>query len=206
MVRSELGRLYDAERQRLSGITDDRGDYAHPVFGEGPDRPRVVLIGEAPGGEEAGCGRPFVGKAGRQLDKLLSDAGIDRGQVYVTNAVKFRPVNRKPGSVSNRTPSAGELKEGLPLLRAELELLQPGVIVTLGNTPLKAVAIIGGLDKLTVGDAHGRTIRLELNGKGSTLIPQYHPASVIYNRALMDVLAMDIMALGRYLKDSEEQA
>lgn len=205
MVKAKLDELYSAERKRILDLSDDRGDYENPVFGEGPFEPRVMFIGEAPGGEEAKSGHPFVGKAGRQLNGLLSDAGIDRAHVYVTNAVKFRPVNRKPGSLSNRTPSAKEIKAGMPLLKAELELLRPGVIVTLGNTPLKAVAAIAGIRSLTIGEVHGQAIAVELEGWSCTLIPQYHPASVIYNRALLDVLAEDIAKLGRYINDSEEQ-
>lgn len=205
MVKEKLKRLYDAERLRIAAVGDDRGDYQNPVFGEGHDSPGVMFIGEAPGGEEAASGHPFVGKAGRQLDQLLAGAGIDRSRVYVTNAVKFRPVNRKPRSVSNRTPSGAELKAGLPLLKSEIELLRPRVIVTLGNTPLKAVSAIAGLDKLTVGDVHGKPVEISINGNSCTLVPQYHPASVIYNRALLDVLAEDIAALGRYIKETEER-
>lgn len=206
MVKETLNRLYNAERLRIAAIGDDRGDYQNPVFGEGPDNPGVVFIGEAPGGEEAAAGHPFVGKAGKQLNELLTGAGIDRGRVYVTNAVKFRPVNRKPRSISNRTPSGAELKAGLPLLRAEIELLKPKVIVTLGNTPLKAVSEIAGLDKLTIGDTHGSPIGISINGHSSVLIPQYHPASVIYNRSLLDVLAEDIKNLGKYIQATEERA
>ena len=206
MIKEKLSRLYAAERNRIAAIEDDRGDYQNPVFGEGPINPRVMFIGEAPGGEEAATGHPFVGKAGKQLDELLIKAGIDRSRVYVTNAVKFRPVNRKTRSVSNRTPSAAELKGGLPLLGAEIELLRPAVIVTLGNTPLKAVSAIAGMDKLTVGDAHGKPIPISINGCSCTLVPQYHPASVIYNRSLLEVLAEDIAALGRFIKNTEERA
>ena len=205
MVKDKLDKLYALERQRIARITDDRGDYANPVFGEGPDSPRVMFIGEAPGGEEAAKGHPFVGKAGKQLDQLLIQADIDRRLVYVTNAVKFRPVNRKPRSVSNRTPSGAELKAGLPLLMAEIELLRPRVIVTLGNTPLKAISAIAGLDRMTIGETHGKPVDISINGYGCTLMPQYHPASVIYNRALMDVLAEDIAWLGRFIKDMEER-
>ena len=205
MVKEKLKRLYDAEGLRIAAVGDDRGDYQNPVFGEGPDSPGVMFIGEAPGGEEAASGHPFVGKAGRQLDQLLAGAGIDRSRVYVTNAVKFRPVNRKPRSVSNRTPSGAEVKAGLSLLKSEIGLLRPRVIVTLGNTPLKAVSAIAGLDKLTVGDVHGKPIEISINGHSCTLVPQYHPASVIYNRALLDVLAEDIAALGRFIKETEER-
>ena len=71
--------LYDAERVRLSGLsTQNNGDYLNPVFGEGPLMPQLMLIGEAPGREEAAAGHPFVGKAGRQLNELLELAGIAR--------------------------------------------------------------------------------------------------------------------------------
>lgn len=86
-----LVELYEKERLRIAETADGRGDYSHPVFGEGPVNPLVMLIGEAPGGDEAKQGRPFVGKAGKQLDALLSGAGIDRSRVYITNTVKFRP-------------------------------------------------------------------------------------------------------------------
>ena len=80
--------LYDAERARLSGLsTQNNGDYLNLVFGEGPLTPHLMLIGEAPGREEAAAGHPFVGKAGRQLNELLELAGIARGDVFVTNAV-----------------------------------------------------------------------------------------------------------------------
>ena len=103
-----LVELYEKERLRIAETADGRGDYSHPVFGEGPVNPLVMLIGEAPGGDEAKQGRPFVGKAGRQLDALLSGAGIDRSRVYITNAVKFRPVNVKPKSLSNRPHGRGD--------------------------------------------------------------------------------------------------
>lgn len=187
------------ERARIAALCDGKGDYARPVFGEGPKNARVMFIGEAPGGEEAKMTRPFVGKAGRQLDEMLQKAGIDRACVYVTNAVKYRPVNVKEKSVSNRTPSAKEINAGLALLSVEIEEISPRFIVTLGNTPLAAVLSAFKMEKLTVGAVHGRAIRLP---DGKTLIPQYHPASVIYNRALAEVLQGDLMLLGGIVNDS----
>ena len=89
------------------------------------------------------------------------------------------------------------------MLKSELELLRPAVIVTLGNTPLKAVSAIAGLDRLTVGQAHGKRIEVRLNSYECTLIPQYHPASVIYNRSLLEVLGEDIRELGIFIKETE---
>ena len=118
--------LYTADRARLSGLsTQDNGDYMNPVFGEGPLTPNLMLIGEAPGREEAAAGHPFVGKAGRQLNELLELAGIARGDVFVTNAVKFRPVKRGARSVANRTPTAKELASGEELLKSEIMAFHP---------------------------------------------------------------------------------
>ena len=125
--------------------------------------------------------------------------------MYITNAVKFRPVNVKPKSVSNRTPTGAELKAGLPLLKSELCLLSPRIIVTLGNTPLKAVLTLAGEQIRTVGELHGRGIGVTIEGETMLLSPQYHPASVIYNRALADTLAEDIGRLGEMIRAEEER-
>lgn len=204
MVKEKLSALYEAEKQRIAGMCDDRGDYLNPVFGEGPEAPLVMLIGEAPGKEEAKSSRPFVGKAGKQLDTLLEKAGIDRGKVYVTNSVKYRPINKKERSVSNRTPSTAEVKAGLPLLREEIFLLEPLVIVTLGNTPLKALGMLCERKLPTIGELHGKPTEISIEGRTVTLIPQYHPASVIYNRALENVMEEDLISLGAYIRKQEE--
>ena len=200
---ARLLKLYDDERRRLRAMTDctsREGDYLKPVFGVGSVPPKLMLIGEAPGGEEAKQGLPFVGKAGKQLDELLRHASIDRREVYVTNAVKFRPIKIKPRSVSNRTPALIEIREGLPLLMREIELVRPAVIATLGNTPLRAMLMLSGEENTTVGEAHGRARPLRIGGAWCVLFPLYHPASVIYNRALTEVLRMDLTALGELIK------
>jgi uracil-DNA glycosylase family 4 len=110
------------------------------VFGEGPVDARFVMIGEAPGENEVIAKRPFVGRAGQLLNRLLQDAGIDRKQVYVTNVVKVRPTAPGVGSrLKNRAPRVGEIKEGLALLLPELALLAPEALILFGNTPAKAL-------------------------------------------------------------------
>lgn len=189
--------LYQAERQRLKGRSAPEGMYDAPVFGEGQaENPFLVLIGEAPGGEEAKQGRPFVGKAGQQLDALLLLASIPRTCVYITNTVKYRPVHIHNQRMRNRTPGTKEVRESLPLLAQELAILRPACIVTLGNVPLRAVLSLYNTEPLTIGEAHGRPIPL-VNAAGKvTLFPLYHPASTIYNRALLPVCEDDIRALG----------
>ncbi len=139
---SALAALYAAERARLyahAPLDTPAGEYAAPCFGEGPAHAPLLLLGEAPGAEETRLSRPFVGKAGRQLDALLEIAGLSRAALFLTNTVKYRPVTRTARGAHNRTPGRGEIRAALPLLRAELLAVAPRVIVTLGNTPLSAV-------------------------------------------------------------------
>lgn len=202
-MNERLNALYAAEAERIAGLMFSM-DAAHPVFGEGPERAPLMLIGEAPGREEAAAGRPFIGKAGRQLDSMLRLAGLERSDIFVTNAVKYRPVNVKPKSVSNRTPSRRELDASLPCLMHEIELVRPVTIATLGNSPLYAVARLAGLMPLTVGACHGEAQSVIIEGNGYTLFPLYHPASGIYNRSLIAVMEADISRLGALLHGGKQ--
>ena len=164
------------------------------VFGEGPRGARVMLIGEAPGQQEALLGRPFVGKAGKNLDGYIEATGLKREEMYVSNTVKFRPTRiSAAGRTVNRTPSQEEIVMFLPFLRREIELVSPGMIVTLGNVPLRA--LMGG--SITIGEAHGSLMKL-----GSIdVFPMYHPASIIYNQSLKAVYAGDIVKLAHILNN-----
>ena len=183
-MREELNRLiadlYEGEKKIL-------------VHGEGEIGARVMLVGEAPGEQETLMGRPFVGKAGRNLDEFLELAGLERSQLYVTNAVKFRPTKRSAaGRTVNRPPTREEVSLFLPWLRREIELVAPEVIVTLGNVPLRALTG----PKAVIGDVHGAF----QNADGLRLYPMYHPASLIYNPALREVYAEDIRRLSAHLR------
>lgn len=200
MTGATLKELYEAERTRLLALCDTdapAGMYDSPVFGEGPETPFLVLVGEAPGAEETKLSRAFVGKAGRQLDELLQVAGIPRDEVYITNAVKYRPVTVSARSMRNRTPGREEIQSSLPLLREELLLLRPRCIATLGNVPLFAVLSLFGQHKKVIGDAHGCALSAAMGEWNTTLFPLYHPASTIYNRALLPVCFTDAEALGK---------
>ncbi|MEU6098650.1 UdgX family uracil-DNA binding protein [Streptomyces sp. NPDC047079] len=112
------------------------------VFGKGDTSARVLLVGEQPGDQEDRQGEPFVGPAGRLLDKALTEAGIDRGAAYVTNAVKhfkFTVVPERGKRRIHKTPSLRELSACKPWLRAELDLVRPEVVVALGATAGKAL-------------------------------------------------------------------
>ena len=165
------------------------------VFGEGPaDRPLLTVIGEAPGAEEEKLRRPFVGKAGKNLDLFLATLGLPREAVYITNLVKLHPTKiSKAGREVNRPPTKAEVALFAPFLQEELSMVAPQFIATLGNFPLKAVL---GDDKATIGDCHGRLIEL---GDGRRIFPLYHPAAIIYNQSLKAVYESDLVELKKVL-------
>ncbi|MBQ4074689.1 MAG: uracil-DNA glycosylase [Clostridia bacterium] len=166
------------------------------VLGEGKaDSPILMLIGEAPGETEVIKGRPFVGKAGKNLDEFLQLAGLKREEIFVSNVVKIRPTEKGPtGRTRNRAPNKEELSLFTPFLLKEIEAVAPRALVTLGNVPLKALTE----GKITVGDCHGAWMN---SRAGIPLFSLYHPASIIYRRALAPVYENDVMELARCLKE-----
>lgn len=188
-------------RAELKAFVDElyEGDKKVLVYGEGAKNARVMLIGEAPGEQETLMGRPFVGKAGKNLDAFLEAAGLDRPALYVTNTVKFRPTKRSAaGRVVNRPPTQEEIRLFLPWLQREIALVAPAYIVTLGNVPLKA--LMGR--SAVIGQVHGRLLEWE----GRRLYPMYHPASVIYNPSLKQAYADDMARFGKMLKNVAEKS
>lgn len=109
------------------------------VFGEGPANARILMIGEQPGDQEDLQGRPFVGPAGRLLDKALEEAGIDRGAVYVTNAVKHFKFEPRGKRRIHQKPNSLEINACRPWLEAEIAVIQPQVVVCLGATAAQSV-------------------------------------------------------------------
>jgi uracil-DNA glycosylase len=138
----------------------------HVVVGDVPavGRPRLALVGEAPGATEDETGRPFVGKSGALLDLLLAEAGLDRGQAAVLNVVKCRP----PG---NRTPKAAEVARCSGWLRRQLELLDPPVVVALGLSAAKW--FLG--PRTVLAAVRGRPHEVD----GRALWATYHPSAAI---------------------------
>ena len=182
---SLIGELFGADAPRM-------------VPGEGPAHAKLMLIGEAPGEQESIEGRPFVGKAGKNLDRFLELAQLQREEIYITNAVKFRPTRAgKREKPVNRTPTEKEIERFRPLLLREIRMMQPELIVTLGNVPLRAVTG----EKITVGEAHGRM--LEKTIEGIPVFALYHPASVIYNRSLQTVYEQDVRTLGALCRENK---
>ena len=165
------------------------------VFGEGPQQPVLMLIGEAPGEQESLLGRPFVGKAGKNLDHFLELAGLAREEIYISNAVKIRPTKvSKTGRISNRPPTKEEIALFRPWLIREITEVRPTMIATLGNVPLGAVTN----SKQTIGQVHGTLI--DAGETGLPLFALYHPASLIYNRSLEAIYEQDVRALAERLR------
>ena len=119
----------DALEARVAGCTlcPLHESRTHAVFGEGAREAEVMFVGEGPGEVEDNTGRPFVGPAGQKLDEVLHSVGIERSDVFITNIVKCRPPK-------NRVPCKTEMETCFPYLEAQIALIQPSLIVTLGNT------------------------------------------------------------------------
>ncbi|HEX7021272.1 MAG TPA: uracil-DNA glycosylase [Trueperaceae bacterium] len=161
MTLDELERQAEAHKpEAQSGLSDNL------VFGEGNPDAKLMLIGEAPGEDEDIQGRPFVGRAGQLLDKILDSVGIRREDIYITNMVKYRP----PG---NRNPTPEEIQAGEPVLTEQIRLIRPQIIGTLGNVPTQTfLATREGITK-TRGHWY--------DWNGIRLMPLFHPAYLLRN-------------------------
>jgi len=142
------------------------------VFGEGAARARVMLVGEQPGDREDRAGHPFVGPAGRELDRALDEAGIDRLGAYVTNVVKHFKFEERGKRRLHATPKKFEVDACLPWLDAELGVVKPEALVVLGATAGKA--LFGS--KFTIRDSRGRPIDSEL---APLVVATIHPSAIL---------------------------
>jgi DNA polymerase len=150
------------------------------VFGSGSPTADLMFVGEAPGFHEDKLGVPFVGAAGKLLDKLLAGIGLAREDVYVANVLKCRP----PG---NRDPQPAEIESCEPHLWKQIELIQPQLIATLGNFATKLLS--GKPNGIT--QVHGREQQVVLGGSPVTLYPIFHPAAALYTPRMLLVLEED---------------
>jgi len=163
------------------------------VLGYGNLNSPIMLIGEAPGSKEVELSKPFVGQAGKHLDEFLEILNIRKDDIYITNSVKFRPtkINDKTGRISNRTPTIKEIDDFREFIYEEIDIIEPKIIVTLGNIPLRSIFN----QSIRVGDVHGKLYNVKIKGKEYKVFPLYHPAAVIYNRSLRDVYLSDLEKL-----------
>ncbi len=156
------------------------------VFGVGNPRARVMFVGEAPGKNEDLQGEPFVGRAGENLNRILSLAGLEREDIYIANVLKCRPPQ-------NRNPQADEVLACSPYLREQIRSIWPDVIVTLGNPASHFVL------KTEVGITK---LRGRFHQMGHfTVMPTFHPAAALRNPAWQALLEEDFRMLGAYLAE-----
>ena len=181
--------------QRIRDAFPDR----ELVLGEGNPNARIMLIGEAPGKTEVELGRPFVGKAGKNLDMFLEHIRLKREDIYITNCVKFRPTRESEwGGAANRAPTPEEILAQRDFLMEEISIVDPEVLVTLGAVPLKSV--MNDMNA-SISACHGRPVRSAKSGR--TLFPLYHPASIIYNKELAPVYERDLFRLAETISTLE---
>jgi uracil-DNA glycosylase family 4 len=154
------------------------------VMGDGNADADIVFIGEAPGKNEDEQGLPFVGAAGKFLNEMLATIGLDRSDIYITNIVKYRPPN-------NRDPLPDEKAAFLPFLRAQLDIIQPKLIVTLGRHSMDSL-----LPGLQISKAHGQPKRYN----GLVYMPLFHPAAALYNGGLRQTLIDDFAQIPKVLE------
>jgi uracil-DNA glycosylase len=154
------------------------------VFGNGNADADLMFVGEAPGANEDAQGIPFVGRAGNLLDELLAEQGLDRGDVFVANVLKSRP----PG---NRDPEPAEIQACRPWLDAQIDLIEPRVICTLGNFATKLIT--GSPQGIT--RVHGRAQDHVIAGRPVRVYPLFHPAAALRTPKVKDQLREDFAGL-----------
>jgi uracil-DNA glycosylase family 4 len=174
--------MLDALREEASVCTRCRlaETRTQVVFGVGNPSADLMFVGEAPGFHEDQQGFPFVGQAGKLLDKLLGGIGLTRDDVYIANVLKCRP----PG---NRDPMPDEIEACESYLFRQLELIDPQVVATLGNFATK---LLSG-KPLGITRVHGQEQEVTLGGRHVLLYPLYHPAAALYTPAMLKVLEED---------------
>lgn len=158
------------------------------VFGEGNPEAKILFIGEAPGYHEDQQGRPFVGQAGKLLDKLVASVGWKREDVYITNIVKRRPPN-------NRDPLPEEISAYAPYLKRQINIIDPEIIATLGRFSMNYF-----LPEAKISKDRGKAFVL----KEKIIFPLYHPAAALRSTAVSNELAADFSKLPTVVHDYQK--
>jgi DNA polymerase len=194
-VRVEHVDELQAYAEAVSGCTRCRlaQGRTQVVFGAGSAQAELMFVGEAPGFHEDKQGLPFVGQAGKLLEKLLAQIGLTRGDVYIANVLKCRP----PG---NRDPQPDEIEACESHLFRQIELIEPTVVATLGNFATK---LLSGR-QLGITKVHGQEQETTLGGRKVLLYPLYHPAAALYTPTMLKILEADFARLPELLGRSLE--
>lgn len=164
------------------------------VMGDGNPDADIVFIGEAPGKNEDEQGLPFVGRAGKFLNEMLSSINVKREDVYITNIVKYRPPN-------NRDPEDAEKKAFWPYLARQLDVIKPKIVVTLGRHSMEYF-----LPGMKIGQIHGEPKRLPFAKGHLVVVPLFHPAAALYNGGLRQTLLDDFSRIPKIMKLLEQES
>ena len=225
ILKKKSGEMMDYPKKLLEEVKErSKGMRLEGInSGSGSKHPLLMIVGEAPGRNEIVNNIPFSGDAGKELDKSLKQIGLLRDQVYITSAVRSRPFsmkkvfskreNKEVIKRPNRKPTKKEVLAHAPFLDYEISYADPQIIVALGNTGLER--LLGPGHKISA--EHGKVIEntpiLELNTakdgyvwskKKYTVIPEYHPAAVFYNRKLSDDIVKDWEVIKPYIDKERE--
>ena len=144
---------------------DLRKNATNLVFGDGNINSKIMIIGEGPGAQEDALGKPFVGRAGKLLDKMLESIHLNRTKVYISNVVNYRPP-------ANRRPTEVEIARYLPYLKSHIEIMNPKILLLLGSTALNT--LIG--NEVVISKARGKWIQKEIGIIKPWIIASFHPA------------------------------
>ena len=167
------------------------------VFGKGSADAKILFIGEAPGEKEDIEGVPFVGRAGKELDKLLNMIGLGIDDVYIGNILKYRPPK-------NRDPTSDEIRNHTPYLIEQIKIIKPKIIATLGNYSTKFVLggfkpenmkKVGGISTL-----HGVPKKIKFNDCEFLVVPIYHPAAMLYRPQLKEIFEKDFNTMKKIIE------
>ncbi len=165
------------------------------VFADGNPKARIMLVGEAPGRDEDLEGRPFVGRSGKLLDLMLKAIGLDRNSVYIANVIPWRP----PG---NRTPTPQETQICLPFIRRQIELVDPDILVTLGNPSTQALL----QTREGIMKTRGRFMEYDTGARRIKAMPTFHPAYLLRSPAFKRHTWLDLRAVRRALAAANSAA
>jgi uracil-DNA glycosylase len=185
--REALKEVY-AQAQRCTRCAELAATRKTVVFGSGNADADLMFVGEAPGASEDEQGVPFVGQAGKLLEKLLGEIGLQRADVFIANTLKCRP----PG---NRDPQPAEIDNCKGYLYSQVELIQPTVICTLGNFATKLLRD----DPTGITRLHGQPEAMTLGRRAVRLYPIFHPAAALYTPRMLETLRADFARLPELL-------
>jgi len=170
------------------------------VFGKGNPDAEILFIGEAPGEKEDEQGIPFVGSAGKELDKLLHSINLTLDEVYIANILKYRPPN-------NRDPAVDEIYRHTPYLIEQIKIIRPKIICTLGNYSTKFVLASFNIPNMKnidgIAKIHGKIHHVQIDDMNFIVIPLYHPAAMLYNPILRSTLQQDFLGMQKILEKRE---